>query len=80
MFTKLEHRSWIKSEVVGRRSTQECFLALREACAHASLPYRTVVRWVKVFRDSVQDKLLTGRPHVQNNTDQLPASLLDADR
>ena len=47
------------------------------------LPYRTVARWIKAFRegrDAVQDNLRTGRSHVENNTVQLLASLLDADR
>ena len=38
---------------------------------------------VKAFRedkDSVQDNLRAGRPHVENNTIQLLASLLDPDR
>ena len=66
-----------------RRSTQECFQELREACSHAALPYHTVAHWVKVDREdrnAIQDNLCTGRPHVENNTVQLHASLLDADR
>ena len=42
-----------------------------------------MTRWVKAFRkgrDVVQGNLRTGRPHVENNTAQLIASLLDADR
>ncbi|KAJ4431811.1 hypothetical protein ANN_20416 [Periplaneta americana] len=57
-------------------------LELREAYADAALPYRTVARWVKTFRegrDAVQDNLHTGRPRVEDNTVQLLASLLDAD-
>ena len=58
MFTKLEQRSWIKIEVTRGRSTQEYFQGLREACCDAVLPYRTVARWVKAFRegrDAVED-------------------------
>ena len=54
-----------------------------EACGDAALTYRTVGQWVKVFRegrDAVQDNLRTRRPHVENNTVQLLASQLDADR
>ena len=61
----------------------ECFQELREACDNAGLSYRTVTRWVKAFwegRDAEQDNLRTGRPHVENNSVQLLASLLDADR
>ncbi|KAJ4426449.1 hypothetical protein ANN_27263 [Periplaneta americana] len=75
-FTKLEHRSWIKIEVTRGRSAQECV-------KHAALPYRTVTRWVKAFRevrDAVQDNLRTARPRVEDNTVQLLASLLDSDR
>jgi hypothetical protein len=37
----------------------------------AALPYRTVARWVS---------RRSGRPHVDNHTIQLVASLLDVDR
>ena len=83
MFTKLEQRSGIKIEVAWCRRKQECLHELREACGDAALPYLTVVRWVKAFREGryvVQDNLLAGRPQVENNTVQLPASLSDADR
>ena len=69
MFTKLEQRSWIKIEVARGRSTLECFQGLREVCGDAMLPYRTLVQWVKAFRegrDAVQDNLRRGRPHVEN--------------
>ena len=62
--------------------TQECFQGLHESCGDAPLPYRTVAWWVKAFwegRDTIQDNLCTGQPHVEHNTDQLLASLLDAD-
>ncbi|PSN36375.1 hypothetical protein C0J52_23866 [Blattella germanica] len=85
MFTKLEELSWIKIEVARGRSrpTQECFQGLREACGDVALPYRTVAGWVTAFRvggDFVNDNPRTGRPHVENNTVQLLASLLDVDR
>ena len=70
MFTKLEQRSWIKFEVARGRSTQEYFQGLREACDNAALPYRTVARRVKAFRegrDSIQDNIRTGRPSVEKN-------------
>ncbi|PSN44797.1 DDRGK domain-containing protein 1 [Blattella germanica] len=56
---------------------------LREACGDVALPYRSVARWVTSFRvgrDVVNDNPRTGRPHVENNTVQLLASLLDVDR
>ena len=68
MFTKLEQRSWIKIEVARRRSTQECFQGLGEACGDAALPYRTVSRRVKAVRegrDAVQDNLRTVQPQVE---------------
>ncbi|PSN49044.1 Phosphatidylinositide phosphatase SAC1 [Blattella germanica] len=58
-------------------------LGLHEACGDVALPYRTVARWVTAFRvgrDVVNDNPRTGRPHVENNTVQLLASLLDVDR
>ena len=64
-------------------STQECFQRLHEACGDAELPYHTVVWWIKAAfwegRDAVQENLRIGWPHVENNTVQLLASLLDAD-
>ncbi|KAJ4443292.1 hypothetical protein ANN_04960 [Periplaneta americana] len=83
MFTKLEQRSWIKIEVARGRSAQESFQGLYEACGDPALPYRSVTRWVKAFRegrDAIQDNLRTGRPNVEDSTVQLLASLLDADR
>ena len=53
-----------------------------EACDNAELTDRTVARWVKAFRkgrDAVLDNLHTEQPHMENNTVQLLASLLDAD-
>ena len=81
MFTKLELRSWIKIIVARCRSTQKCFQGLREACSDAALPYYTMAWWVKVFwegRDAVQGNLCTRRPHMENNSVQLLASLLFA--
>jgi len=83
MFTKQDQRSWKKIEVARGRSAQICFQGLREACGKAALPYRTVARWVKLFRegrDSIQDSRRSGRPHVDNHTIQLLASLLDVER
>ena len=80
MFTKLEQRSWIKTELARGRSIQECLQALREACGYAVLPFHTVVGCVKASRedrDVVQDNLRIERPHVDNNTVELLASLLD---
>ena len=83
IFTNLEQCSWTKMKVAQGHSTQGCFHWLCEACGDAALPNRTVVRRVKVFweaRDAIQDNLCTWRPHVENSTIQLLASLLDADR
>ena len=83
MFTKQDQCSWIKIEVARGRSAQTCFQRLREACGDAALPYRTVVGWVNLFRegrDSIQDNRRSGRPHVDNHTVELLASLLDVER
>ncbi|KAJ4450034.1 hypothetical protein ANN_01441 [Periplaneta americana] len=79
------HEQGLLDELVQPATTVLCqsTAGLREACADAALPYRTVARWVKAFRegrDAVQDNLRTGRPRVEDNTVQLLASLLDADR
>ncbi|PNF35582.1 hypothetical protein B7P43_G02399 [Cryptotermes secundus] len=83
MFTKQEQRSWIKIEVARGCSVRNCYQGLREACGDAALPYRAVARWVKLFRegrDAVQASRHSGRPHVDNHTIQLLASLMDVDR
>ena len=67
MFTKVEQHSWIEVEVARCRSTQECFQELHEACGDAMIPYRTVARSAKAFREgsyAVLDILRTGSPHV----------------
>ncbi|KAJ4451759.1 hypothetical protein ANN_03231 [Periplaneta americana] len=86
---KKQNESWIPWEVGEKRNEgviqeriKRVLRGLREACADAALPYRTVAQWVKTFRkgrDLVQDNLRTGRPRVEDNTVQLLASLLDAD-
>ncbi|PNF14876.1 hypothetical protein B7P43_G05136 [Cryptotermes secundus] len=83
MFTKQEQRSWLKIEVARGRSARNCYQGLREACGDAALPYRTVARWVKLFREernAIQDSSRSGRSHVDSHTIQLLASLLDVDR
>jgi len=63
MFTKEDQRSWIKIEVARGRSVQTCFQRLQEACGDAALPYHTVARWVKLFRegrDSIWDSRRSG--------------------
>jgi len=63
MFTKEDQRSWIKIEVARGHSAQICFQELREACGDAALPYGTVARWMKLFRerrDSIQDSRRSG--------------------
>jgi hypothetical protein len=71
MFPKLEKRSWIKIEIARGRSAQDCFQGLREACVDTALPYCTVAQW---------QGCRSGRPHVDNHTIQLLASMLDVDR
>ncbi|KAJ4451251.1 hypothetical protein ANN_02712 [Periplaneta americana] len=53
ILTKLEQRSCIKIEMARGHGAQECFQGLREACGDAALPYRTVARWVKAFREGL---------------------------
>ncbi|KAJ4448689.1 hypothetical protein ANN_00079 [Periplaneta americana] len=74
------HEQGLLDELVHQRRQ---YSGLRKACADAALPYCAVARWVKAFqegRDAVQENFRTGRPHVENNTVELLASLLDADR
>ena len=61
MFTKLEQRSWIKTEMARTRSTQECFQGLRESCSDAALPYRAMAQWLKAFRSGQPPYRVTPR-------------------
>ncbi|KAJ4441169.1 hypothetical protein ANN_11020 [Periplaneta americana] len=61
ILTKLEQRFWIKIEMARGHSAQECFQGLREACGDAALPYRTVARWVKAFREDLVAPVPKGR-------------------
>ena len=57
-------------KVARGRSTQECFQGLSEACGNAALPYRTVARWIKAFREvreAVQDNLRDDRKNVSGD-------------
>ena len=83
MFEKVVQLFSVKIEVARGRSTLECIQRLREAYGHSALPYSTVARWVKAFREggqAVQDNFRTGRPPSGENTIQFLVSLLDADR
>ncbi|KAJ4448764.1 hypothetical protein ANN_00155 [Periplaneta americana] len=42
-------------------SAQECFQELREACGDAALPYLTVARWAKAFREGLVAPVPKGR-------------------
>lgn len=67
MFSKQEQRSWIKIECARGRTARQCHQDLQEACGKSALPYRTVARWVKAFkegRQNVADMRRPGRPSV----------------
>ncbi|KAJ4437310.1 hypothetical protein ANN_17448 [Periplaneta americana] len=50
MFSKEDQRSWLKIQCARGRTARQCHQGLQEACGAAALPYRTVARWVRAFR------------------------------
>ena len=54
-----------------------------EACGDAALPYRTVARWVRAFKeghDNVEHMAKPGRPSVSEEDVEAVSALLDTDR
>jgi hypothetical protein len=46
-------------------TAQQCHQGLQDACGESALPYRTLARWVRDFRESrqnVRDMHRRGRP------------------
>ena len=67
MFSKQKKRSWIKIECARGRTARQFHQGLQEACGESALPYRTVARWVKAFKEghqNVADMRRPGRPSV----------------
>ena len=65
MFSRYEQRYFIKIQVARGKNASQCFRALQEACGREVLPYRTIARWVEVFRqvrEECQHRSRAGRP------------------
>ncbi|PNF26439.1 hypothetical protein B7P43_G16450 [Cryptotermes secundus] len=76
-------RSHQKKEVAGDTLSKIVKESSKLSCLIITKTVVTVTGWVKLFcegRDAIQDSHRLGRPHVDNHTIQLLASLLDADR
>ena len=43
--------SWLKIECSRGCNARQCYKELQEACDECALPYRTVARWVKAFKE-----------------------------
>ena len=83
MFSKQEQRSWKKIERARGRTARQCHQGLQEACGESALPYRTVARWVKAFkegRQNVADVRRPGRPSVSEEEVYALTALLDSER
>ena len=83
MFSKQEQRIWIKIECTRGRTARHCHQVLQEACGESPLPYRTVARSVKVFkegRQNVADMRRPSRPSVSEEAVYALTALLDSDR
>ena len=55
MISKEDQRSWLKIECARGHNSRECYKGLQEACGEHALPYHTVARWVKAFKEGQQN-------------------------
>ena len=65
MIFKEAQRSWLKIECARGCNARQCYKGLLEACGERALSYRTVVRWVKAFKEgrkNVTDMPRPGHP------------------
>ena len=51
MISKEDQRSWLKIECARGLNARQCYEGLQEACGEHALPYCTVARWVKAFKE-----------------------------
>ena len=83
MFTKQEQRSWLKLECARGHTARQCHHGLQQACGASALPYRTVARWVRAFKEgheNVSDMPRSGHPPVCDEDVQTVSVLVEADR
>ncbi|GFU16268.1 HTH_48 domain-containing protein [Trichonephila clavipes] len=83
MFSKQEQCSWIKIECDRGRTARQCHLGLQNPCTESTLPYRTVARWVKAFREgrqNVADMYRPGFSNVSEGEVHAVAALMGSDR
>ena len=52
---KEDQRSWFKIECARVRNARQYYEGLQEACGERALPYHTVARWVKAFKEGRQN-------------------------
>ncbi|KAJ4437244.1 hypothetical protein ANN_17379 [Periplaneta americana] len=83
MFSKEEQRSWLKIQRARGRTARQCHQGLQEVCDAAALPYLTVERWVRAFRqgrESVLDMPRSGHPPVSDEQVQTVSASVETDR
>ena len=85
MFSKQEQRRWIKIECAKSRdcTARQCHQGLQQACGASALPYRTVARWVKAFKEgrkNVSDMPRSGHPPVSDNDIHAVSTLVETGR
>ena len=83
MFAKQEQQIWLKIQCAHGHTARQCHEDLVEACWDATLPYRTVARWVRAFnegRDNVEHMARPGRPSASEEDMEAVSALLDTDR
>ena len=62
MISKEDKRSWLKIECARGRNARQGYKDLQEACGERALPYHTVPRWVKAFKEGWQNVTDMPRP------------------
>ena len=83
MFTKQEQRIWLKIQYARGHTARQCLEGLVKPCGDAASPYRTLARWVRIFKegsDNVEQMARPGRPSVSEEDMETVSALLDTDR
>ena len=55
MISKEDQSSWLKIECARGRNARQYYEGLQKACSEYALPYCTIARWVKAFKEGRQN-------------------------
>ena len=74
MISKEDQKSWLKIECTTRRNARQCYTGLQEACGECALPYCTVARWVKTFKEGQKNVTDMPRPGILHDNARVHAA------